>query len=1356
MIPRWRILTSQVLMIALLLGGAGRESYAQENLLIDRHDGGYSLQWDSEDGTTSFIQHSTDLVNWQFTPHYHVGDASARSHALSDDRGPAVNSLSFYRLLLHPTNPSDPDDTDGDGLKNSFELGNGYSPTTTDSDGNGTNDGDEDPDRDGLTNSQEAALDTDPNNGDSDGDGTQDGNEDSDDDGLTNQEEIAIGTDLEVPDTDDDGIIDGQDGWPICKALAPERLPQPKYAVICIKEIDSSDILKQFDINNNARAILRVGNISHYYKADATADPLIELPSSYLNSWGWTDYYTYKSLNEDNYFVQDARAIYRDGEIFSILEKPTPADLGLAAIAPSDFRGYEASVVFNDGAVVGSADVSLGYVGGSGTHLDAEANLLWDVKGDFTILNEALHSEQDEFVAGTFNGNNIYGFVTTYSNSPSFSINDPYWGDDPYVFPTTAVNAGSLMEIKNGNSQEVAVGYQYTISDDYWIAPADFSWLDYYWDGEITKDIGIWLKKENKFQVLHSPQCYNDYNTYSYPTYEPSIVHLSNKNTVMAAIEEQKEVTNPNGTKETITEHNTYIWLDQNAGLQNDEEVNSTPKFMTEGEGEEQQIVPLIWNQDMGPTPPTNLNAQMQGFEVDGSKIWHNSLWLDLAEIIPETEWTDIKIKDINDHGMLAAQATNKEGKICAVFLLPVDIVPDYNRDGMIDGQDRGKVNEDDPWRFWVNDDDDQGVIRSKGSHNDIPGEGIADCTDLKVDGLRDVIDFFPLYLDIRNMLWAAPSENYTYKLSHEDEAFNFGELPDVVLDGDPYVDGVGAYIRKLSAAKEVANLPLKKASADGSVISEAMLDAFKQGRGVLILEATKETEKPLWLKIFKGSELLGEVSFPVKTSGVEKMFRAKNLVSAAGAQVTEANRMGEPMNYPDELTNDKAFFMVHGYEPELDSAGNQKDARGFNAEIFKRLHQSGSRAKFVGVTWNGATGKDYHQAVINAFKTSGSMKGVAAEMDGDDIVVAAHSLGNVVTSNAISHEGFSPTHYFMVNAAVPIEAYDLGQTNGTGKQAEEMAKWMTHDKWKPYYNLGLQKLFTAEWHKLFLAGDNRRKLTWKGRFSEVVPVAYNFYSSGEDVLENPNDQETVWKNLSAIIRRWLNGSGTGRHAWVSQEMAKGSDLASLVFLKRNHAGWKINFSNFDMKYIGYPDSGVYDSFLAEQAKLELDKLGGGRLSDENLAQVGFFWRFRLYDQAGEGQEENIWGGLYGPIVDGNSAQGNGLTQPNAVTVKQSSDEAGRPEVQAELLASAIPAMSYAAGANELDIFNPIIQASRNYDMELMFKLNGWPIPEDLGRDAEKPENASDWFHSDFWVVAPVYVQSVYLKWVELAKLDKK
>jgi len=1280
-----------LMAIWLMCAGFAYNVYAQDDIYIEKNEGAHVLRWNSEEGTTSFLQRSTDLIRWDYMLHYDVGDGSERVQEPDQEAGAEGQGLSFYRLQLYPTNLDDPDDTDGDGLHNLFELGHGYLPVLTDSDDDGVADGDEDLDEDGESNLTEIANGTDASDSSSNS-----GDEDFDEDGLSNKEESAIGTDPNRPDTDGDDIIDSQDGWPLCKELAPERLRRPKYAVISVKELESDETVTFFETNNNARALLTTykssnrSRPSYYYKTDA-ANPLIELPSSYTNSSGMISYHIYKSLNEANYFLRNPASgdngnLYLEGDLIVTLASPEslPHDIGgFGNFDEPD--GYPVTVnltgqTYGTGSSQEYVDDTDDYTQYSYGQINYTAPILWSIAGQSSQLSPAIKHRFEP------NGTGIGG---------------------GYALQGGRYDSGTfLAKIDKLNNNHIGLASQKVI-DDYWYTfyPDDSG-------GSIITNFGAWF--DSAFSLLLP-----NHNGVLSPVLHST--HLSNKNTVMAG----------QGS-------DTIIWLDQTAGLQNDQAVTGTPNLKK-----------VTWLDSWGPTPPINLNAKMQGFESNGSRIWHNSLWLDIADIVPESDWTDIKIKDINDHGMLAAEATNAEGKKCAIFLLPVEIVPDYNRDGMISDADRDEVTEEDPFRWWVNDDDDQGLIRSKGSHNDIPGDGTADYTDLKVDGLRDVIDFFPLYLDIKALLSVLPKENYTYKLSHEDSAFKFGELPNAVLEGDPDLDGVGAYIRELSAAQEVAELSLQEASADGAVISEAMLDAFKQSRGVLILEATKETEKPLWLKIFKGSELLGEVSFPVKTSGVEKMFRCKNLVSASGAQATEANRMGEPTNYPDDLTNDKAFFMVHGYEPELDSAGNQKDARGFNAEIFKRLHQSGSRAKFVGVTWNGATGKDYHQAVINAFKTSGSMKGVAEEMGGNDVVVAAHSLGNVVTSNAISHEGFSPTHYFMVNAAVPIEAYDPGQTDGTGKQAEEMAKWMTHDKWKPYYGLGLQKLFAAEWHKLFSSDDNRRKLTWKGRFSEVVPVAYNFYSSGEDVLENPNDQETVWKNLGTVIVRWLNGSGTGRHAWVSQEMAKGSDLASLIFLKRNHAGWKINFSNFDLQYTGYPIEGNYYSFFAEQAKLELEELGGGRLNDENLAQVGFFWQFRLYDQAGGGEEKQTWKNLYGPIVDGNLATGNGFTQPNAVTVKQSSDEAERPEVQAELLASAIPAMSYAAGANNTN-------GTVGFDMESDFKVNGWPLPGELGRGGLEEEYQGDWLHSDFWVVAPVYVQSVYLKWVELAKLDKE
>jgi hypothetical protein len=42
------------------------------------------------------------------------------------------------------------------------------------------------------------------------------------------------------------------------------------------------------------------------------------------------------------------------------------------------------------------------------------------------------------------------------------------------------------------------------------------------------------------------------------------------------------------------------------------------------------------------------------------------------------------------------------ENKHRSVSLLPVGIVPDYNRDGKIDGADRGKVTKGNPFRWWV------------------------------------------------------------------------------------------------------------------------------------------------------------------------------------------------------------------------------------------------------------------------------------------------------------------------------------------------------------------------------------------------------------------------------------------------------------------------------------------------------------------------------------------------------------------------------------------------------------------------------------------------------------------------------
>ena len=102
-------------------------------------------------------------------------------------------------------------DTDGDGLKDGFEVSNSRTnPLTVDTDNNNIPDGQEDFDKDGLTNLAEQQYNTDCYN------------EDTDNDGLTDLYEItAVYTDYDPeignktdpanPDTDGDGVNDGQE-----------------------------------------------------------------------------------------------------------------------------------------------------------------------------------------------------------------------------------------------------------------------------------------------------------------------------------------------------------------------------------------------------------------------------------------------------------------------------------------------------------------------------------------------------------------------------------------------------------------------------------------------------------------------------------------------------------------------------------------------------------------------------------------------------------------------------------------------------------------------------------------------------------------------------------------------------------------------------------------------------------------------------------------------------------------------------------------------------------------------------------------------------------------------------------------
>lgn len=684
-----------------------------------------------------------------------------------------------------------------------------------------------------------------------------------------------------------------------------------------------------------------------------------------------------------------------------------------------------------------------------------------------------------------------------------------------------------------------------------------------------------------------------------------------------------------------------------------------------------------------------------------------NSKIFSLQELIGNDSYEVGVSSDINNRGVIVCQG-KKNGVDKPLILVPSDIIPDFNRDGVIDTKDQGRVTNDDPWRWWINDDDDAGSIEG----SDVPASG-HNGQDLKVDGLRDLVDWFPVFLDIKQLLEVLPPSDYDYIIENEDKAFN---LVETTLSKDK----AGDFIRGELGEPQDRDNPngLARLSAPGyfknvakqtaKLSAEFLASIEDETGGVLLIEASKVTTKPLRLVVRKGGSQVGELSFPIATDSVENMFRHVNLAASAAGVVTVANRLAEPTNYPDKFLNEsKNFVFIHGYNI------SQNNARGWQAEAFKRLHQLGSQAKFVGVTWNGDTGVDYHQAVKYAFLTGQDLVGELQPLALKGVtVIAAHSLGNIVASSAIEDTSFSPEYYYMINAAVPIEAYDPAQQNG--EDGVEMELRMTEDGWKGYRGVA-DKVIAYNWHNLF--NDARNQMTWKGRFKSAIAVAYNFYSTGEDVVENAYESENVNSNSFRTIWGWIKDKvpllegNPGRHAWIAQEIAKGSK--NIVLNSTSMLG--------DGMYGGWGFNNFYENKSAFYA---------ASISNATLCVHPFFEKFERWDFTG--------GGIF------MSWNGEKLMAPNGDS--EAGNEALKPITRLKLLAEAIPTKSFAAAANRMASLDEI-GPNRNQNMMALKNGNDWPSGIQQRED--------DWFHCDLKVVSFNYVWPMWQKMIDIASLDQ-
>ena len=459
-------------------------------------------------------------------------------------------------------------------------------------------------------------------------------------------------------------------------------------------------------------------------------------------------------------------------------------------------------------------------------------------------------------------------------------------------------------------------------------------------------------------------------------------------------------------------------------------------------------------------------------------------------------------------------------------------LIPDYDRDGTISNGDETKAEQKKALRFWINDDEDDDATDGKYAESprvDIPGARTGwlewdrrdpDWDDSKVNGYRDLIDFTPVFMDVSTIqiLPAKIRNNLKFKLRHDSEAVNVVWTGMSKFSVDSFQRGnVNNCGRNLNEASYKAKT--EEVESDGINVPDALttqMRAASTDKGVVFIEGCLPTDAPLKLDIYYGdsNQKLVTGEMPMHLSTVEEMYWFYSLHGAQNVDYFNLPNHYTPGNLM-ENPKDRDVFFTHGFNV------SENDARAWGSEVFKRLWQSGSDARFHMVAWTGnyhwtgnwANGLHYQRDVYQALKSANAFKRLVEREQGDSTkrVIMAQSLGNMMACEAF-RQGLAASQYLMFDAAVATEAINAIYQNNSDATRN---KYVPSD-WHPYDS----KSWAANWYTWFTndVTDARGKMGWPNYFKTAltnVGSVYNYYSTGDPVFM---ESDTVPDVLTGVF----------------------------------------------------------------------------------------------------------------------------------------------------------------------------------------------------------------------------------------------
>jgi pimeloyl-ACP methyl ester carboxylesterase len=1206
------------------------------------------------------------------------------------------------------TSPLEPD-SDFDGLGDLWEVENGLWPHNPTGD-NGVSG---DPDNDGLTNLEEMAIETHPNKWDTDGDLLPDGWEvkheldplaennihtDFDNDDLDLFDEYRYGTDPTKQDTDGDGAKDG-DEVPHSPGSNPNDASDYANKTNCVTmwltvgdPSGSHSERWKFDVFEESTPRKSVyHHVNDKWGTVSSNGYSLVKGKSYTYEINWIDTapdkekdYDWQALINGSFAAGIRDGIENTGQF--IVRNPDNSLL-------TEFGGESGVTTENDAAgKVGEIIIPLtkispdydhsGVVGDAG---DANTNGVYDATGLVVSVNTNFlyRMELDVLPCAM-----TYGYVEL-SAVKTGSGDVKVWATDvQYPWDLLLNTVGSEVMTK-----------EWTLSDSF---SANDILDNIYVEGinasSYSGDISLMLKF-----------------TYS-DTLDTLCTVVTQKITVVE-LQEDTDVDSDNDDKYKTPEMDEDEEEVQRSGsigkiakvYRGDLDGDGVPNIEDMDHGG--QFVPLVVKGFLSTTKfkfdiPSNIRIWTKNGNSDERINSFTRFGGDLIESGYEYSYTDLFSGGLLILDQLFGKELYIEGlesgrqdivceyiladnihytEIITASVIDCSLLPNYDRDDKIGTDDLFRYSTNQVYRFWINDDDDEEDIATKTSDNH--GQTFSDNDNSIVDGRCDVIDFFPVHLDIHDAIDVFGYDNTKYILRNAKSDLKF-------VYSDLTINNVKNYLTSDDAMyglnfdsqfNNATSLTITDAGYELSI--EFLLKILcNEDKGVILIEGCDKNSAPLVLEVRSATdELLFSTILNIDISNIEDMYHWVNLRDVCGD-----NEDDDTDNHLDESSNGKNIVFVHGYNV------NEYAARAWSSEMFKRLYQSGSNAKFTSVAWYGdkwqlsaplvpwVVTPDFYNSVEHAFKTAKSLKDVVNSLGGTENIILSHSLGAMLVSSAIKDYNLDYSKFIMLDGAVSIEAFDASIADNPNIVGLDFVDYPS-------------RVWASKWHQLFDSSDSRSTLTWKGRFSGMANV-YNFFSSTEDVLAKSNG--TIPINLLKMKQ----------NAWTNGEMLKGRLATGWAPMNRE-GGWDFN-TYYDTNVVNYIEYDEMGNPTTNWHDITLPPEDAANISTNSLKEHTFFYRFD--------DEDDICG------VNGSAFVANRTNH-------------------CELLANGIPALSDAAGGTKMASWSN----DNNIDMSTECRRGSGKYSQ-----GDWPRDENKWWHGDVKDVAYPYNYKVYKKIVTEGKLD--